>query len=816
MVTTLFTADWLFHRDDAAPVPVRLPHDAMIGEPRSAADGTGNHGGYFPGGCYRYTKEWSVPDDAATRWYSLFFEGVYGAAIVSVDGAEVTRCDSGYRAFAAPLTGLVPGETVTIQVDVDNSAVPNSRWYTGSGIYRQVWLESTAATRFARDGIRLVTRELAPSAVIDVDVTLEGPVDGHRVRVEVADGHAVVAAGDLAIIGRTAAGDLGIPGARAWSADDPHLYTVTARLLDPVGAVVDERVIRTGLRTVTVDPAEGLRINGQEVKLRGACVHHDNGVLGAATIPEAERRRARLLKDVGFNAIRSSHHPLSRAFLDACDEIGLYVLDELTDVWFQHKTAHDAADRFEESWRDDARAMVAEDRNRPSVIMYSLGNEIAETAAPAGVDATGRLNAYVHDLDPTRPTTLAVNLMLNMMAARGKSPFEGEHYAGDAPSDAPEKPKATSTAANAAAASLGKIMQTMSRLPAADKASRDAFAQVDVAGYNYAFSRYRADRRRYPERVILGSESMPGDLPAIWRLVESVPGVIGDFLWTGWDYLGEAGIGVWAYGDEFGGINKPFPALLAGPGAIDITGLPGAPAMLARAVWGRLDAPAIAVRPLDRVGQKPRKTPWRTTDAIASWSWRGLAGKAEIEVYSDDDEVELLLNGRSLGRRRAGAKVGFITRFATVYEPGELVAVGYRAGRETGRSSLVSVVGVQLIVRAESDVVAGPDGLAYVWVELADAAATVDTAASDTVTISVDGPGELAGFGSAAPLTTESFTGDTHTTWYGRALAIVRGTTAPGEITVTATSRRHGTATYTLTNVAAAALTADSLTRRAP
>ena len=732
MTTTLFTDGWTFRRAaETAATAVRLPHDAMIGETRSGDAGTGNHGGYFPGGAYLYEKDWVVPADIDEREYSLFFEGVYGDTTVSLNGEVVGACASGYREFHVPLAGLTPGATARIAVAVDNTQTPNSRWYTGSGIYRPVWLESVPATHIAHDGIRFVTRSIAADARVDVEVRVEGATDGTAVVVELTADGSIAAASRAEVHDGIAHVELTVPNVRSWSADDPFRYEATVQLVTDAG-IVDERQLQVGLRTVEVDARRGLRINGKSVLLRGTCVHHDSGILGAATFATAERRRARILKENGYNAIRSSHHPLSRAFVDACDELGLYVMDELTDVWFQHKTAHDTADAFEELWPDDARAMVAKDRNRASVIMYSIGNEIAETATEQGVEAAGRVSAFLKELDPTRPTTMAVNLLLNLMASKGNSAFDREEKA------ASDEKKATSTAANMVTAKLGKVMNLVSRLPAADKASRDAFAEVDIAGYNYAYGRYRGDRKRYPNRVIVGSESMPGDLPAIWRQVEALPNVIGDFGWTGWDYLGEAGIGVWSYGTDAGGLNKPFPALLAGPGAFDITGLPGAPAFLAQAVWGQLDAPAIAVRPLDHAGERANKTPWRTSDAIPSWSWHGQAGRAEIEVYSDDDQVELLLNGRSLGRKRAGRKVGFVTKFQAVYEPGELVAVGYRNGVETGRSSLRSAGTASLAVRAESPAIDGPEDVTFVWVELADEQGIVETGADDQVTVVVE------------------------------------------------------------------------------
>jgi beta-galactosidase len=799
MKTSLFSEGWQLQRGTGPQLEaIRLPHDAMIGEARSANASTGNHGGYFPGGSYRYSKQWLVPPDADQKQYRLFFEGVYGDSIVSVDGREIARCNSGYRGFHAPLDGCAPNSTVTIEVLVDNSKTPNTRWYSGSGINRPVWLQARGPVHIADDGIHLVTRALSPVAIVDVSVQAATAGDDCTAVTVFSDETGEVASTELQLVDGEAKGELLVPGARPWSSEDPQLYQVQVQLVK-AGIVIDERRLRTGLRTIEVDAQTGLRINGRETLLRGACVHSDNGLLGTVTLPDAEYRRVRILKEAGFNAIRASHNPFQRGFLDACDELGMYVLDELTDVWFQQKTDYDNSSRFEDVWPQDARAMVAEDRNRPAVIMYSIGNEVAETATEKGVEAAGRINDFMKQLDASRPTTLAVNMLLNVMAARSGR-RAAKRGTGDRPARAhSEKREATSTAANMLTAKLGAIMGLAARLPAADRASREVFTRVDVAGYNYAFGRYRGDRKKYPQRVILGTESMPGDLPAIWKRVTSVPGVLGDFMWTGWDYLGESGIGAWSYGDETGGLNKPYPALTAGCGAIDICGLPGAPTLLSRAVWGLLDAPAIAVRPMIHSGKRTNKTPWRTTDAVSSWAWRGASGKAEIEVYSSDEQVELLLNGRSLGRKRAGEKTGFVTRFKVPYEPGELVAVGYRQGTEAGRSSLHSASEPKLSLRAESTTIHGGHGLAYIALELADSEGVVESMAEDVLSIAVEGAAELLGFGSADPRGTDAFTGTTCSTYLGRAQAILRGSPTPGEVTVTVRSERHGDAQISLT-----------------
>jgi beta-galactosidase len=810
MTTILFTGDWTFHReDDATGTPVRLPHDAMIGEARSAEAATGNHGGYFPGGSYSYRKLWTAPADAHERAYSLRFEGVYGLARVTVDGREIARNASPYREFTAPLQGIAPGDTAVIEVHVDNVAAPNSRWYTGSGIYRPLWLESVAPVAIANDGVRIVTRTIETGsartdAVVEMTVRLEGDVPAEAtVVVEFSDDGQPVARRRAAVSGSIAILEVPIDGVRLWSAERPHLYDVRVSLLVE-GETIDVRAERSGLRTVEVDARRGLRINGEPVLLRGTAVHHDNGPLGAATFAAAERRRARLLKEAGYNAVRSAHNPLSRAFLDACDELGLYVMDELTDVWFRPKTPHDGADRFRAHWRDDAASMIAKDRNRPSVIIYSIGNEIAESATEDGVELAQQIHSYFADADPTRPTTIAVNPLLAMMAVRDRTSKNGE----DAP---PERRPATSTLANEMTARMGRLMVMASRLPAADKATRDVFAAVDIAGYNYGYASYAGARRRYPDRVIVGTESMPGDLPAIWQRVTSVPGVIGDFGWTGWDYLGEVGLGYWTYGTEIGGIAKPYPGILAGCGVFDITGAPGAALLLAQAVWGVTRRPGIAVRPLDKTGQRPNRTPWRSSDALPGWSWRGRTGLADVEVYSADDQVELLLNGRSLGRRKSGPGAGYVARFRASYEPGELTAVAYRDGRETGRTTLRSAGAPRLRVRAETDQLHGPDDLAYVWLELADEHGVVDFGSEDRIAVSVAGSGTLAGLGSAAPETTDSFVDDETSTHRGRAIAIIRGGAQAGLITVHATSTRHGEGSLTLRVTADAVLPAISV-----
>lgn len=780
---------WQVRSDDASVMSVRVPDDAMLRAGRAASAPGGAEAGWFLGGDYEYTTTWVAPRGDGE--VALVFEGVQGDAEVSVNDTPVGTVRSGYVEAELPITTVVRrGEVNDIRVLVRHRDQPAERWYPGSGLYRRVRAVIRPAVHFGRDGVQVRTVRLeAARATVRVDAQLSGdvPVDA-RLHVELSLGKTVVAQASREASARSV--ELEVAQPRPWSADDPTRYTVT------VTAVVGDEVLdrwesRVGLRTVSVDASRGLRVNGRQVLLAGACIHHDNGLLGAATHRAAEYRRIRLLKEAGFNAIRSAHNPLSRDLLDACDELGMYVLDELADYWFVRKTRFDHSARFRDTWREDVDALVAKDRNYACVIMYASGNEIPESATGAGVELSREITEYFHAADATRPVTLAVNLFLNAMVAMNASP-----YAVGGGADAGEPAMAGSTEANVMINHIGRMMSVVSRLPSADRASRDAFATVDVAGYNYGVARYTRDAKRYPHRVILGSETLPGDVAKAWRLVKDIPSVIGDFVWAGWEYLGEAGVAVWVPGRR-AGLAKPYPYIIAGPGMFDLTGRPDASLRLAQAAWGALEVPAITVRPLDRSGRSYVRSAWRFTDAVESWAWRGSEGtRAEVTVYSDADEVELVLNGRSIGKRPVGERRGFRATFSTPWEPGVLRAIAYRGGVEVGRSDLRSAgADLALALNPESDVMAADgDDLAFVHIELSDPDGIVEMLADDRVSIEVTGPAELVGYGTAHPAPESSFLSAVTTTYRGRALAILRSTGTPGIVRVTARAEQHGEA----------------------
>ena len=770
-----FDAGWTVSTAGRAAVPVVLPHDAMLGAPRSADAPSRYHGGWFHGERSRYARSWVAPAGVAGKRVELIFEGIMRASSILFDGVEIAGSTNGYREQTVDVTERVlPGGTHLIEVIADAGDLPNGRWYSGAGIYRPVWLRVTEPTRLTRDGT--VVRTDSVEGLADVEIDVEVDVDPAELGtlsvvvalvdhagIEVAAGHAGVERGH-------AHADLVVAHPRLWSDLDPALYDCTVTLQRD-GIAIDQHTQKVGLRTIELDLEHGLLLNGIPTRLRGGNVHHDNGILGAVSTPAAERRRARILTQVGYNAIRAAHNPMSRALLDACDEFGILVLDELTDVWWDPKTAHDDSAAFEADWPGDLTAMVRRDRSHPSVFAYSIGNENGETGTTSGIQLARRMRELIRTLDDTRPVTAGVNLGLTGAAA-SKAKRQGDPERDPSVRNKATHPPLDSTRFNILFAALGPLMDVATRLPSTERGTRGIFHELDIAGYNYGISRYELDLAQHPTRFIVGTETTPKDIARVWPLVEKHPRLLGDFVWSAWDYLGEAGLGTWVHGRRFAPLMKAYPALVAGPGTIDIVGTPGGQTLLARAAWGVTDSPGIAVRPVQFAGRPTARASWRSTDAIESWSWRGMDGRqAEVEVYSHAAEVELFLNGRSLGRKPAGAEHRFVARFRVAYEPGVLRAVAFDGPREVGSSQLQSTAGpLQLTLVADG----GDEGTTFVQVLVTDSVGTVEMLSDVPVQLELSAGAALAGFGSAAPATTESFVDATHTTYYGRALAAVR------------------------------------------
>ncbi len=800
MIRQPFNTGWYVSKvgSDTTVGPVTLPYDAMLFEQRDPSTRNSHNTGFFPGGDYRYSTTLAAPQSWGGRSVTLEFEGVYQRSEVLVNGSLVGGRPSGYAVFHVVLDeALVYGADNLIEVVAHNSQLPNSRWYSGSGIYRPVHLLVGERIRITPHGLRVTTSSIdGTNATVEVSVEVVNDGSGSRevtleTRLHGPDGTETVPAGLAVALGpgasRTVRRRIVVEGAQLWSPDTPQLYAAHVRLSDG-GEVVDTAVADFGIRTISADAAHGLMINGKPLKLRGACIHHDNGVIGAHTLDAAEDRRVRLLKSGGYNAIRSAHNPASRALLRACDRHGMLVMDELTDVWWRPKVTYDLSDEFGQWWERDLAALVANDVNHPSVIMYSIGNEIGETATPRGVALNRRIAERTKELDPTRLVTNCINGFLNLIGPQDDERLAAKVAASKEKGE--ESNKNLIVILNYLIAVLDKVMPRLVRLSKVDKRTRDAYAAVDVAGYNYMPGRYRMDARLYPHRVIVGSETNPNESGRVWQEIESLPNVIGEFAWTGWDYLGEAGYAAVTY-NQRRQMFSPWPGRTAGMPNFDITGHRQTQSYLNAIAWHLTPGPHVAVQPVNHAADKRYFREGRT-DSIRSWSWEGFEGtEATVEVYTDALRVELLLDGRRVGSANVGQRRPYLTEFTVPYQPGELTAVAYDLdGTEIGRDTLVSAgPSLRLTVHPEGDALRA-DGmdLLYVPIHLTDDDGVLRPLADRVVAVEVTGAGTLLGLGSAESICEEGFVSGRHTTYYGRVLAVIRAGHAAGAITLTATA----------------------------
>lgn len=831
------------HAAQARWLSVTLPHDAMIHERRNPATANSYNSGYYPGGAYEYRRRFTVTGDEPRGQWLLEFEGVYPQAVVSVNGRMLARHSYGYGNFFVDLRPALHSGDNEMLVAVDNTAVPNSRWYSGAGIFRPVWLwRSEGELAIRPDAVRVATLNVGADGTaeigIDIERPLGGPLDGdgnrrHDVCAEVFRNEDYRAQRSCMAIASGEASRLvaRVPHADLWSVDHPALYVCRLTVRDhATGDVVDEHLERFGIRTLACDARRGLTVNGQRVLLNGGCVHHDNGILGAATLPQAEFRRARILKAAGFNAVRSAHNPLSKAFLNACDEVGLLVMDEAFDMWWMHKTPYDFASWFRDCWPAELDAMARKDRNHPSVVLYSIGNEIADTKSPRAATMAGMMVDRIHGIDPTRPVIDCVNTISLLVAAGTKAGV-------DEPDPSVEgKPGLNTTLERASGPALltliDRLMPLAVRSGVMDRQTRDVFERVDIAGLNYCKEGPEYWHRRYPERVFCASETYPQDIARNWPAIQRNPYLIGDFVWTGWDYIGEASVSAWAYegarnvdgwyaghGDRLGFVRgrtapyRRYPALLGASGLIDITGYATSQAYYRAVVTGNRHSPYITVRPMTLLRGVKRTMRFieRGHDGVRSWSWHGFEDQlAFVQVFSGGKSVRLELNGETIGVapvRRCCAD------FAVPYEPGTLVAVSLDArGCEIARDAIRSANPDELMITVLQSAVGGAEcdpirrsqagrnaetSLVYCDIELTDRKGLLHASADREITVSlnqaaIDAGAELLGVASANPITRDELASPGCTTYFGRAQAIIRVPNAlprhakPAELTVSA------------------------------
>lgn len=776
---------------------VDLPHDWGIESPPDKKNPSGGGGGFFPAGTGWYRKTFNAPAGWKGKRVSVQFDGIYRNATVFLNGHKLGTQSYGYTSFELDLTPELSFTSPNVlAVRVDNSAQPNSRWYSGSGIYRHVRVVVTNPLHVAHWGVFVTTPEVSGArARVQVRTKLSNESAGDAastLQTALLDrngnnvGSAQAPVEVAAAGGKETSQEIAVADPALWSPESPRLYRAVTRVLKE-GQVIDEVVTDFGIRSLTWSAEKGLLLNGKPVKLTGGSVHHDNGPLGAAAFDRAEARRVELLKAAGYNAVRTAHNIPSPAFLDACDRVGLLVLDEPFDTWKAHKVKFDYGSDFDQSWRHDISGMVLRDRNHPSVVIWGIGNEIPELTVERGRELAKNLADQVRLLDNTRPLTLA---------------FPG-----------------TTTAPNAEA----------------------VFSLLDVTGYNYSLqTSYADDHTRLASRIMLTTESFPAYAFRLWKISQDNPYILGDLTWTAMDYLGESGIGAWSYGTpeqagqaaqiagammNTGTVDKMFLGMANGVdmaammsqgakdpamqavmavlfhdypwhaavcGDIDLTGYRKPQSYYRDILWNGGDRVYATVRLPEPAGKKIIAAMWATYPTLPTWTWPGQEDKnMQVEVYSGAEKVQLFLNGKLIGEQPTGREQEFKATFSVPYTPGILRAVGLRNNLQVAESVLTTAGPATNLRLTPDRIVIGADGqdLSFVTVEAVDAQGRLQPHADQEVHFAIGGPGVIAAVGNGDGQDPASYQGDRRKLYQGRALVVIRSSKQPGPITVTASAQ---------------------------
>ncbi|ULT58273.1 DUF4982 domain-containing protein [Neobacillus drentensis] len=765
---------------------VNLPHDFSIGLDRSESEGSNEAGGFFSGGIGTYEKEIFFNEEEKERVYILLVEGAYMNAEVYINGHLAALHPYGYTEFKVDLTEYIRlGQKNKLRVVVNNNAMPNSRWYSGSGLYRHIQLLTAeklyidpwdlfVVTEDFNEDKAIVKMEATVTNALSVDESIEFQTiiydpQGNEIFTEIKSG---IARRE----GKTNFSSL-IPMEvpQFWSTEKPYLYKARTKVYKN-GSLMDETETTFGIRSISFDAKNGFRLNGTSLKLKGGCIHHDNGPLGAAAFDVAEYRKIRLLKELGYNAIRTAHNPPSRALLDACDYYGMLVIDELFDCWRQKKNAYDYHLYFEDWWKRDVEATILRDRNHPSVIMWSIGNEIGERDGNSdGVQIAEELCAYVKQLDPTRAVTNGVNAIFLDAGEFGgilANIFNGS--AGDLSELPPE---------------VHELLKECDRVTAEWGEITEPFCKpLDVVGYNYLDSRYGGDGLKFQDRVICGTESYPKMMASVWKKVEENPHVIGDFSWTAIDYIGESGIGRSFY-DETGNLFGDYPWHISNCGDLDICGFIRPQGEYRKILWNKSKEPYLAILKPEHFGKKEIVSAWGWSDVVHSWSFPKHVGqKVRVDIYSNAEEVELLINGSSIGRKTVNEELK--ASFDVDYTPGSIEALNYRNGRKAEIDRIETCgdpYSLQLEVEEENWDSINTDDLKYITCSIRDKNGLLVPYAEHLVKIEVSGAGELAAIGTGNPVSEESYKEFFRKAYNGKLLIVVRGK-AEGKAIISASS----------------------------
>lgn len=771
----LFDDNWLFYRGDLmnAENPdfldsewrqLTLPHDwsienvplkedsLAIGPFSSKSQGHFNTG-YTIGGIGWYRKHFEIEDADNNKNIFILFDGVYMNSEVWINGHYLGKRPSGYAAFYYDLTSYLNpvGKKNILAVKVSNLG-DNSRWYTGSGIYRHVYLSAVDKVHFRQWGVAVSTPQVsAVEAKVKIAVSVQntiGEVATVRLRSIILSPEGKEVAGINTPLKDLVSGEnkidfeITVGSPALWSDSSPSLYLAKIEIWKD-NKLLDVKTERFGIRSLVFDPENGFLVNGKPVKLRGACIHHDNGIIGSVTYERAEQRKLEILKANGFNAIRTSHNPPSTTLLNACDQLGIYVIDEAFDAWREAKAPQeDSHLYFQKWWKEDLQTMIDRDRNHPSVILWSVGNEIPESDPSWFLNMADSMAARVKVLDDTRPATQAI----------------------------------------------------CCHNPDSRKNTQDVYSLYKVQSYNYEWQNYEKDKNEFSDRIFIGTETFPKQVLENEQVARKFPWVIGDFVWTGFDHFGENGIGRVAV--KKAGESETFDELSSWPwfvnwcGDIDVCGFKKPQSYYRDVVWGLSPIEILVHSPIsaDSVEIVSR---WGWPDEFPHWTWPGAKGKVlKVNVYSRCEEVRLELNDEAIGNLPVSEETKLTATFNVPYHTGTLKAIGLVGGKEVETKEITSS-GKVYAIRLSPDrsiMSKNKNDLSYVKIEVVDKEGNFVPSASNLIRISVSGQGNLIATGNASPTQMQSFSDGETPLFHGIALAIIRPVGVKGTVKIKAVS----------------------------
>lgn len=776
--------DWDFYESDESnsfvfEVPpsqkVDLPHDFIIGKPRSADAPGGSANGFFGNGEGVYKKNLEIPKEWEGKKVILDIDGAYMNLEVMLNTTLLASHPNGYIPFQVDLTPALRfgGKKNRLKL-ITQSRQPSTRWYSGGGLYRDVCLWVGGPICVEPWNVFVTTPEISKEkATVKVDTVITGGKEEEEITYccEILDARGSMVGKvekPLTVCGKLQEiSEITVENPNLWDLDTPYLYTyrITVR---KDGEIMDEAEDTFGIRRIEADAVHGFRLNGKTIKLKGGCIHHDNGFLGACAYPKAEERKIKILKNVGYNTVRISHYPPSMEMLKICDREGMLLMDEAFDVWRLGKMPLDYHLYFEAWWDRDIEYMVRRDRNHPCVITYSIGNEITERdGSNDGADWSEKLAAKVREFDNTRLVTSAI--------------------CGVAAELDTEDDESTGTNFD---------LNLMLDNSVWNKATKEYCKPLDLVGYNYLKDIYEESHEMFPERVMLGTETHAFTTYEYWKKVEDHSYVIGDCIWAAVDYLGEVGVGkvYWENAHEPFSFMTKYPWRTSWQSDIDLTGEQRPQSIYREIMWGNTKKSGIYTTHPSHYGENFMGTDWHWYDVNDCWSFgdEWIGKPVKVDVYGAGEAAEFILNGKRLGR------VSMEKLMATMdvpYEPGKLEGVVYREGVEVSRSVLVTpkAAAVLELEAEEESILADGKDLAYVRVILKDEDGNRLTDDERSIQVEVSGVGTFLAVGSANPCTEDQITDTTCHLYRGTAIIILKSKEAgETQITVTADGVKAG------------------------